>query len=288
MEIRVANEFDMPNVYALRDEVFVGEQNVPPELERDEEDAHALHIVATDNGVTVGCARVLLSATDAHIGRVAVKKEWRGQGIGAAVCRFVIDHCRERGILALWLNSQLHAAPFYQKLGFSPQGETFLDAGIEHVRMVMEEEQVLRIRTMTKDDYDSVYDIWIHTLGMGLNGVDDSREGIARYLKRNPNTCFVAIEDSCIVGVILSGHDGRRGFIHHTAVLPQSRHRGIGTELVRAAMDALAGEGITKVALVAFAKNAQGNAFWEAQGFTVRDDLVYRNKVITPTERMDT
>ena len=147
---------------------------------------------------------------------------------------------------------------------------------------------MVNIRIMTIEDYDSVYELWIHTPGMGLNATDDSKEGIHQYLKRNPTTCFVAEEDGKIVGVILSGHDGRRGYIYHTAVLPHYRHQGIAKQLVDYAMDALDREGIKKAALVVFEKNKIGNGFWEHMGFTVRDDLLYRNKNIHELERIDT
>ena len=115
---------------------------------------------------------------------------------------------------------------------------------------------------------------------MGLNTTDDSREGIERYLKRNPATCFVAEDDGRLVGVIMAGHDGRRGYIYHTAVLPECRGRGIGRQLVERAMAALEAEGIHKVALVAFRQNEIGHGFWESMGFTERKDLTYRNKNI--------
>jgi len=141
---------------------------------------------------------------------------------------------------------------------------------------------------MTLDDYDAVYQLWLRTLGMGLNTTDDSREGIAAYLARNPSTCFVAEEDAEIIGVILSGHDGRRGFIHHTAVAVERRKSGIGSALVEQAMRALEREGIYKVALVVFSRNDTGNKFWEKRGFVRRDDLVYRNRNITELTRIDT
>lgn len=146
----------------------------------------------------------------------------------------------------------------------------------------------MRIRLMTIADYESVYELWLNTPGMGLNTTDDSREGIEKYLRRNPTTCFVAECDGLVAGVIMAGHDGRRGYIHHTAVLPALRHTGIGRELVNHAMAALEAEGIHKVALVAFRKNGIGNAFWEKMGFSERDDLVYRNKSIHSLERIDT
>ena len=141
---------------------------------------------------------------------------------------------------------------------------------------------------MTMDDYDAVYQLWRSTPGMGLNKTDDSREGISTYLRRNPNTCFVAEEGDRVIGVILSGHDGRRGFIHHTAVSGECQKNGMGSALVESAMQALEREGIHKVALVVFSRNETGNAFWEKRGFTQRDDLVYRNRSITELTRIDT
>lgn len=143
------------------------------------------------------------------------------------------------------------------------------------------------IRIMNIDDYEKVYDLWIHTDGMGLNETDDSKEGIQKYLIRNPTTCFVAEENGEMIGAIMSGHDGRRGYIYHTTVKEEYRGRGIGKSLVESAMTALEQEGIHKAALVAFEKNISGNAFWENIGFTVRDDLVYRNKNIHELKAVD-
>ena len=144
------------------------------------------------------------------------------------------------------------------------------------------------IRTMTIEDYEGVYELWINTPGMGLNTTDDSYDGIGKYLKRNPDTSFVAIEEGRIIGIILAGHDGRRGYIHHTAVLPEYRRKGIGKALLENAMKALEAQGISKVALVVFVRNEDGNAFWENMGFTEREDLVYRNRNIVELERIDT
>ena len=141
--------------------------------------------------------------------------------------------------------------------------------------------QMHKIRIMTIDDYESVFMLWTRTPGMGLNTTEDSRDGIARYLARNPNTCFVAEEAGDIVGVILSGHDGRRGFIHHAAVSSACRNKGIGSALLERVMQALEAEGIHKVALVVYESNHTGNSFWEKHGFHARNDLVYRNKNIT-------
>jgi ribosomal protein S18 acetylase RimI-like enzyme len=112
---------------------------------------------------------------------------------------------------------------------------------------------------------------------MGLNNLDDTPEGITRYLQRNPSTCFAAEEEGELMGVILSGHDGRRAFIYHLAVAETWQRRGIGSALLQAALQALRAEGIHKAALVVMARNLKGNAFWEKVGFTPRPDLVYRN-----------
>lgn len=147
---------------------------------------------------------------------------------------------------------------------------------------------MLRIRNMTMADYPAVYALWLSCPGMGLNDLDDSEDGIRRYLERNPDTCFVAEGSAGIVGVIVSGHDGRRGYIYHTAVSPVFQKQGIGTRLVEAALDSLQTAGIHKAALVAFARNEAGNAFWERMGFTPREDLLYRNKALTEIRRIDT
>jgi ribosomal protein S18 acetylase RimI-like enzyme len=146
----------------------------------------------------------------------------------------------------------------------------------------------MNIRTMTIADYESVFTLWLNTPNMGLNNLDDSKDGIAKYLARNPNTCFVAEKNGVIIGVILCGHDGRRGYIHHTAVAENEQRCGVGTALMNAAMNALEREGINKAALVVFGKNEKGGAFWEKQGFSTRPDLVYRNKAIKDLTRIDT
>ncbi len=123
---------------------------------------------------------------------------------------------------------------------------------------------------------------------MGLNNLDDSKEGIERFIERNPTTCFVAEENGEIVGAIMVGNDGRRGYIYHTAVHPDFRGRGIARNLVECALNELKKLKINKAALVVFERNKTGNAFWEKLGFNVRDDLVYRNLSLTEMIRFDT
>ena len=146
----------------------------------------------------------------------------------------------------------------------------------------------MNVRPMTIADYDQLHALWLSTPVMGLNDLDDSREGIAKYLARNPRTSFVAEDDGIITGAIMAGHDGRRGYIYHTCVRADRQGQGVGRALVEAALDALKAEGIHKVALVVFDRNEQGNAFWEKLGFLPREDLAYRNKMLTELVRIDT
>lgn len=146
----------------------------------------------------------------------------------------------------------------------------------------------MNIRIMTKSDYNAVYALWLSCKGMGLNDLDDSEEGVARFLARNPSTCFVAEHGGGTVGAIMAGNDGRRGYIYHTAVAPEFRGNGVGRALVNAALDALKELGINKTALVVFERNADGNKFWERLGFSARGDLIYRNRALTEMTRIDT
>ena len=135
-------------------------------------------------------------------------------------------------------------------------------------------------RPVTIEDYDELFALWNSTeqSRRALNPVDDSPEEIARYLKRNPGTCFAAVSEGKIIGVILAGHDGRRGIIHHMCVHPDFRRMGIAAHLVSLAEEALQKEGIQKVFGLVFVDNDGANAFWEDQGYSLRTNLNYRNK----------
>lgn len=147
----------------------------------------------------------------------------------------------------------------------------------------------MKIRPLSAGDYDALYSLWTSCPGMGLNSVDDSPEGIARFIARNPETCLAAVDDDGrLVGAILAGHDGRRGHISHTAVSPDVQGQGIGRSLVEAVLEAFSALGISKVTLVVFERNRNGNAFWEKMGFGVREDLVYRDRALADMTRYDT
>ncbi|KEZ85372.1 hypothetical protein IO99_15785 [Clostridium sulfidigenes] len=135
----------------------------------------------------------------------------------------------------------------------------------------------MEIVEMRISNYEDVFKLWTSTHGMGLRNLDDSKVGIDKFLRRNPTTNFIAEEDGKIVGSILCGHDGRRGYIYHTAVDMRYRGKGIGKNLVNSVINALKREGINKAALVVFTNNEVGNGFWRSMGWEKREDLNYYN-----------
>lgn len=146
----------------------------------------------------------------------------------------------------------------------------------------------MQIRTMTIHDYEKVYELWMSCKNMGFNDIDDSKEGISRFLERNPNTSFVAMENDELLGIILGGHDGRRGYIYHMSVAENHRKKGIGSSLVEKCLASFKNEKISKVALLVFKYNETGNTFWEKQGFILREDVNYRNIGLRELVRIDT
>lgn len=141
-----------------------------------------------------------------------------------------------------------------------------------HVRNVS-----VAIAPMTMEDYNEVYSLWERTPGMGVNDYDDSPEGIARFLERNPGCCFVAKDGKGVIGASLAGHDGRRGNLYHTAVAEEAQGKGIGRALVNACINALKKQGVGKVSIHVFADNDHGNRFWEKYGFVARPDISYQS-----------
>lgn len=131
------------------------------------------------------------------------------------------------------------------------------------------------IRTMKIEDYDKVRFLWDSIKGFGIRSIDDSYDGIERFLKRNPTTSIVAEEDGKIVGSILCGHDGRTGCFYHVCVQEGKRKLGIGNQMAKAAIDALRNEQINKVTLIAFKRNEVGNTFWQELGWNLKEDSNY-------------
>ena len=140
----------------------------------------------------------------------------------------------------------------------------------------MNEKKAFTIKKMTIEDYEGLRALWMTIHGFGIRSIDDSREGVERFLSRNPGISVVAMaEDGAVVGGILCGHDGRRGCLYHVCVREDYRRNGIGKAMVVHCMNALKEEKINKVSLIAFTKNDVGNAFWNCIGWTRREDLNY-------------
>jgi len=141
------------------------------------------------------------------------------------------------------------------------------------------------IRAMTIADYDAVLRLWQDTEGVGLNE-SDARENTASFLARNPGLSRVAALGTEMVGAVLCGHDGRRGYLHHLAVARAYRQRGLGRQLVEACLSDLARQGILKCNIFLFADNAAGEAFWKHNGWAKRPDLQVMQKSLTIVEPM--
>jgi len=133
----------------------------------------------------------------------------------------------------------------------------------------------LVIRPMTILDYNHVSALWAGISGFAIRSIDDSREGVERFLKRNPNTSVVAVIDGKIVGSILCGHDGRQACFYHVCVRSDYRQQGIGRALVSSCIEALKKEKINRIYLIAYKRNTVGNAFWHQIGWQCREDRNY-------------
>jgi predicted GNAT family N-acyltransferase len=122
-------------VMPIRHEIFIKEQKVPEELEWDEFDQGALHAIVKKDDEVIGTARLIIDNTIARIGRMAIKKEFRGQGIGQEMLEALVTKSLELDVSLIKLHAQVHAVSFYAKLGFVTHGEIFSEAGIDHVNM---------------------------------------------------------------------------------------------------------------------------------------------------------
>ncbi len=140
-------------------------------------------------------------------------------------------------------------------------------------------EMRITLQAFEIDDYEDAFALWQVTEGIGLSEAD-SREAIARYLARNPGLSFVArAEDGTLVGAVLCGHDGRRGYLHHLAVRTSCRGRGLGRELVDRCLAALRAEGIDKCHLFVKRSNPSGLEFWKKIGWSERSLIMMSKDV---------
>jgi ribosomal protein S18 acetylase RimI-like enzyme len=145
----------------------------------------------------------------------------------------------------------------------------------------------LTIRVMKTEDFEEVHSLWMGIHGFGIRSIDDAREGVERFIRRNPTTSMVALVDGKIIGAILCGHDGRRACLYHVCVHEDYRKHGIGQKMVRHCLEALKEEHVNKVNLIAFKSNEVGNRFWQGLGWSFRDDVNYYECVLNEENRTE-
>ncbi len=148
----------------------------------------------------------------------------------------------------------------------------------------MDQNQGVVTAAFTMDHYEAVHALWSRCEGLGL-GRADSKEGIARYLERNPGMSRVALDGGRIVGALLAGHDGRRGNLNHLAVDPAYRHQGIGRRLLAEALDKLAEAGIDRCHGQVFSNNADALRFWQAADWTVHEEITLISRHLRGDQR---
>jgi predicted GNAT family N-acyltransferase len=136
--VEIRDQPAMEQAWALRRRVFIEEQQVPEATEMDADDALAFHVLALEDKVPVGCGRMVRHRDHVKIGRMAVVRERRGEGIGSRILEFLMEAARRQGFRKAVLHAQLHAEGFYLKCGYLPDGDAFEEAGIMHRRMERE------------------------------------------------------------------------------------------------------------------------------------------------------
>jgi predicted GNAT family N-acyltransferase len=135
-EFKIAtNQQDIDGAYDLRKIVFVDEQKVPEEMNIDEFDKDAIHVVAKRDNKIIGTSRMVVEGDKGKIGRMAVEKDLRKQGIGKELLTLLEQEARKRKLKEIYLHSQFHAKSFYERLGYQPRGEVFTEVGIDHIEM---------------------------------------------------------------------------------------------------------------------------------------------------------
>jgi ribosomal protein S18 acetylase RimI-like enzyme len=135
----------------------------------------------------------------------------------------------------------------------------------------------IQIRKMISSDYASAYKLWQAMPGMGLSSAD-REEALLSFLSKNPHTCFIAEDEGKLIGTILGGSDGRRGYLYHLVVHPDYQKHGLGKKLVQTCLDALHAQGIEKCHIFVLADNAEGLKFWQKVGWKLRDDILILSK----------
>jgi ribosomal protein S18 acetylase RimI-like enzyme len=244
---------------------------------------------ATDSGrmFTICCwdgkilAGVIAMRDGNHICLLFVKKDYHRQGIAKELLNRAINKCKKirPDLTQITVNSSPYAVNIYKRLGFEAVGDQTTRDGITYIPMKMSFTADVSIHEMQIGDYDEIYELWRNTSGMGLSNAD-KKENIQKFLIKNKGLSYVCRHEDKIIGTILCGHDGRRGYIYHMTVAEEHRGRGIGRRLVEISLEGLKSEGINKWHLFVLADNTIGNAFWASTGWNKREDIFVYSKSI--------
>jgi putative acetyltransferase len=278
-------------VMILRGMVFMEEQGIAYADEIDAHDGEALHVLGTVQNEPVAVARMRFVQGWAKFERIAVRRSYRGRGYGRTMVDFLIGEACRRDYPRCRMHAQAHLQEFYARHGFYVHGSPFEEAGIAHVCMLRDAQPPLagveaarwRIEPLTLGDHAAVHALWRASRGIGVSAAD-RRDAMARYLTRNPALSCVARLNDEVLGAVLCGHDGRRGYLHHLAVLPAWRGQGIGRALVGHALAALGQAGIEKSHVFLLADNEEGQRFWQRIGWQKRRELRVASRQIAATD----
>lgn len=131
----VKNKKELKQTFSIRRHVFVNEQHVHQDLEFDGLDDDAVHFIMYYNKKPIGCARIRAFEDTAKLERIAVLPDYRMKGFGTCITNYLISYCTTKNFHELYLHSQTYVSGFYEKLGFKPEGNPFLEAGLEHIEM---------------------------------------------------------------------------------------------------------------------------------------------------------
>ncbi len=133
----IKNKKELEQVFKIRETVFIKEQNVPEDIERDEFDNIAKHIIVLYKNKPIGCARISFVNNKAKLERIAVLEKYRDKGFGKAITNYLIGYCKNKNAKEIFMHSQYYLKDFYKKLGFKPRGKTFMEADIKHIEMYL-------------------------------------------------------------------------------------------------------------------------------------------------------
>lgn len=267
---------------------------------------HQSFTTAHAGDALVGFVGLELYGASALLRSLAVVPSRHGEGLGGELARRVLAEASAKGVREVYLLTTT-AEGFFERAGFarvarehvpgpvreSPEFKTLCPASavcmmkrlaVEGADLCEDAEREprpprVRVREFAPDDVDRALALWRSCDGIVLRDADDRREPIARYLDRNPGLSFVCEVGAELAGAVLCGTDGRRGFLHHLAVAPAHRQRGLGRALALAAVEALAREGVDKCHLMVLPSNAAARAFWRGLGWEERTDVLLMSRL---------